>query len=140
MSFTKSSIALILILLLLLAITRLLDARRCHNSIHEEEIAQAMAIPFTVADMRLLIRKKSNTAPGLTGLTYQMLSLLPDEATLDLFKLMDRMWGAKHVPEFWKLKGLIGIPKTEVVTGVNDLRPIGLIETTRKLWTTMPPG
>jgi hypothetical protein len=72
----------------------------------EEEIAQAMAKPFTVAKMRLLIRKKSNTAPGLTGLTYQMLGLLPDEATLDLFKLMERMWGAKHVPEFWKLKGL----------------------------------
>jgi hypothetical protein len=103
----------------------------------EEEVAQAMAKPFTVAEMRLLIRKKSNTAPGLTELTYQMLGFLPDKATSDLFKLMERMWGAKHVPEFWKLKGLIGIPKTKVVTGVNDLRPIGHIERTRKLWTTM---
>jgi hypothetical protein len=66
-----------------------------------------------------------------------MLSLLPEEAMSDLFKHMERIWGAKHVPEFWKLKGLIGLPKTEVVTGVNDLRPIGLIETTRKLWTTI---
>jgi hypothetical protein len=56
---------------------------------------------------------------GLTGLTYQMLGLLPDKATSNLFKLMERMWGAKHVPEFWKLKGLIGLPKTKVVTGVN---------------------
>jgi hypothetical protein len=90
----------------------------------EEKIVQAMAKPLTAAEMRLIIRKKSNTAPGLTGLTYQMLGLLPDEATSDLFKLMERMWGAKHVPEFWKLKGLIGLPKTEVATGVNDLRPI----------------
>jgi hypothetical protein len=66
----------------------------------EEDIAQAMAKPLTAAEMRLIIRKKSNTAPGLTGLTYQMLGLLPDEATSDLFKLMERMCGAKHMPEF----------------------------------------
>jgi hypothetical protein len=66
-----------------------------------------------------------------------MLSLLPEEASRDMFRLMERMWNAKHVPEFWKLKGLIGLPKVKVVTGVNDLRPIGLIETTRKVWTTM---
>jgi hypothetical protein len=100
----------------------------------KEEIAQAMAKPYTAAKMRLIIRKKINTAPGHTGLTYQMLSLLPEEAMLDFFKLMERMWRAKHVPEFWKLKGLIGLPRTKLVTGVNELRPIGL---TRKLWTTM---
>jgi hypothetical protein len=57
----------------------------------EEEIAQAMAKP--AAKMRFIIRKKINTAPGLTGLTYKMLSLLPEEATSDLFKLMERMCG-----------------------------------------------
>jgi hypothetical protein len=90
-----------------------------------------------VDEMRWIIKKKSNTAPGLSGLTYQMLSLLPEEASRDMFRLMERMWNAKYVPDFWKLKGLIGLPKVEVVTGVNDLRPIGLIETTRKVWTTM---
>jgi hypothetical protein len=86
-----------------------------------------------VDEMRRIIKKKSNAAPGLSRLTYQMLSLLPEEASRDMFRLMERMWNAKHVPEFWKLKGLIGLPKVEVVTGVNDLRPIGLIETTRKV-------
>jgi hypothetical protein len=103
----------------------------------EEELALALAEPFFVDEMRRIIKKKSNTAPGLSGLTYQMLSLLPEEALRDMFRLMERMWNAKHVPEFWKLKGLIGLPKVKVVTGVNDLRPIGLIKTTRKVWTNM---
>ena len=103
----------------------------------EEEISQAMAKPFGVAEMRRVISKHGNTAPGLTGLTYQMLNLLPDDATEDFFKLMERLWQEKHVPEFWKLKGLIGLPKVDIVKGVNDLRPIGLIEVTRKIWTSM---
>jgi hypothetical protein len=83
--------------------------------------------------MRELKRQK-NTAPGLSGFLYQMLFLLPEEASTDIFRLMDRMWRAKHVPEFWTLKGLVGIPKDNTVYGTRNLRPIGLIETTRKLW------
>jgi hypothetical protein len=103
----------------------------------KEEIVLALAEPFTVDEMRRIIKKKSNTAPGLSGLTYQMLSLLSEDASRDMFRLLERMWNAKHVPDFWKLKGLIGLPKVEVVAGVNSLRPIGLIKTTRKVWTTM---
>jgi hypothetical protein len=95
----------------------------------EEEIVLALAEPFSVDELRRLIKKKSNTAPGLSALTYQMLSLLPEEASRDMSRLMEKMWNAKHVPDFWKLKGLIWLPKVEVVTGV--------IETTRKVWTTM---
>jgi hypothetical protein len=35
----------------------------------EEELALALAEPFSVDEMRQLIKKKSNTAPGLSGLT-----------------------------------------------------------------------
>jgi hypothetical protein len=31
----------------------------------------------------------------------------------------------------------VGLPKKDEVRSVNDLRPIGLIEVTRKLWTAM---
>jgi hypothetical protein len=66
----------------------------------EEEIVLALAEPFSVDEMRRLIKKKSNTAPGLSGLTYQMLSLLPEEASRDMIRLMERIWNAKHVPDF----------------------------------------
>jgi hypothetical protein len=78
--------------------------------------------------------------PGLSGFSYQMLSLLPEEMTTDIFRLMDRMWRAIHVPEFWTLKGLVGLPKDDTVYGIRNLRPIGLIKTTRKLWTSMVTG
>jgi hypothetical protein len=83
----------------------------------------ALAEPFSMDEMQRIIKKKSNTAPGLSGLTYQMLSLLPEEASRDMFCLMERMWNAKHVPEFWKLKGLIGLLKVKVVTGLTTYDP-----------------
>jgi hypothetical protein len=57
----------------------------------KEEIVLALAEPFTVVEMRRIIKKKSNTAPGLSGLTYQMLSLLPEDASRDMFRLLERM-------------------------------------------------
>jgi hypothetical protein len=50
---------------------------------------------------------------------------------------MNRLWQVKHVPEFWTLKGLVGLPKKDEVRSVNDIRPIVLIKVTRKLWTAM---
>jgi hypothetical protein len=83
------------------------------------------------------MRKETNTSPGLSALTYEMLKMLPEEGLDDLFKSMNRLWLVKHVPEFWTLKGLVGLPKKDVVQSVNDLRPIELIEVTRKLCTAM---
>jgi hypothetical protein len=71
----------------------------------EEELALALAEPFSVYEMLQIIKKKTNMAPGLSGLTYQMLSLLPAEASRDMFCLMERMWNAKHVPEFLEAEG-----------------------------------
>jgi hypothetical protein len=66
----------------------------------EEDKVLALAEPFSVDEMQRIIKKKSNTAPSLSGLTYQMLSLLSEEASRDMFRLMERMSKAKHVPEF----------------------------------------
>jgi len=106
----------------------------------EEEMEIAFSKPFSYSDMEKIIQKSRATAPGLTGCSYQMLKLQPEAVKKKLFKLMHHLWiNKKQVPKFWKQKGLHGIPKPAipVIRGANDLRPIGLIEVTRKIWTKM---
>jgi hypothetical protein len=69
------------------------------------EIAAAMARPYTGVDMRREIQRQKSTSPGLSRFTYEMLKMLPGEGLDDLFKIMNRLWLAKHVPKFWTLKG-----------------------------------
>ena len=93
---------------------------------------------FTFDEMVKLIKKSKSTTPGLTGLSYQMVKLLPDECLRDLYEMLNALWGDRHIPDFWKFKTLQALPKSEKSNpGVNDLRPIGLIEVSRKLWTRM---
>ena len=108
----------------------------------EEAVAAALAKPFSRPEFDKIIQKTRNTAPGLSGLTYQMLQLLPAQGKDDFFRLMHRMWDTKTVATFWQNKGLAGIPKAgrDVISGPADLRPIGLIEVTRKVWTRMVLG
>jgi hypothetical protein len=103
----------------------------------EEEIARSMTKPYTEGELRTQLSRQTKTSRGLTGLNYEIIKMMPGDSFTDLFKIMNRLWRAKHVPEFWTLKGLVGLPKKDEIRSVNNLRPIGLIEVTRKLWTAM---
>jgi hypothetical protein len=103
----------------------------------EEEIAKVMAKPYTEEELRTQLMRQKKMTGGLTGLNYEIMKMMPGDSFNDLFKIMNRLWRAKHVPEFWTLKGLVGLPKKDEVRSVNDLRPIELIEVTRKLRTAM---
>ena len=106
----------------------------------EEEIEREMTKEFSIDQMRRFIGQSSNSAGGLTGATYQLLKYAPDAIVKKTFSLMNKMWtDGQHIPLFWKLKGLHGIPKTSSpeIKSVGDMRGIGLIEVTRKLWTRM---
>jgi hypothetical protein len=70
----------------------------------------------------------------MTGLTYAMIQKWTPEILEMVHSLMAKMWQAKHIPEHWKWKWLIPIPKKEN-PAVQDLRPIMLIEVLRKTWT-----
>ena len=108
----------------------------------EEAVASALSRPFSRPEFEKIIKKTRNSAPGLSGLTYQMLQLLPPQGKDDFFRLMHRLWDSKTVANFWKNKGLAGIPKAgrDVISGPADLRPIGLLEVTRKVWSRMVLG
>ena len=104
----------------------------------EQYLEQAFTEEFKLEDMKTLIKRSKSTTPGLTGFSYQMMKLLPDSEVNRLFLMMNRLWTNRSIPTFWTFKALQGIPKSDKPNpGVADLRPIGLIEVTRKLWTRM---
>jgi hypothetical protein len=48
------------------------------------------------------------------------------------------LWDTQTIPEFWKHKFLVMLSKTQETSAtLGNLRPLGLIETTRKLWTNL---
>ena len=91
----------------------------------EEEIEREMTKEFSIDQMRRFIGQSSNSAGGLTGATYQLLKYAPDAIVKKTFSLMNKMWtDGQHIPLFWKLKGLHGIPKTSSpeIKSVGDMR------------------
>ena len=104
----------------------------------ERYLTQEFEREIPYEEMRRFIMKSKSTTPGLTGFSYQLMKMLPDECMRDLHAMLSRLWETRTVPEHWTFKALLGIPKKDIPNPlVEDLRPIGLIEVTRKLWTRL---
>ena len=74
------------------------------------------------------------SAAGPSGLTYNMLAALPDSLRLHLYHHLVHLWTHGQGTPAWKWRLLRPIPKKADNVTLNDLRPITLIETTRKVW------
>ena len=77
---------------------------------------------------------KRGSSPGMSGLSYNMISQWPELMVDVVYACLVRIWETKAVPDFWKWKWLVPIPKDPDDVSLSTLRPIMLIETTRKLW------
>ena len=80
---------------------------------------------------------KKDTAPGMTGFSYRHLKTLPEDLHKATYNMLCTLWPTQHIPDFWKQRWLIPLPKTEELTSIEDLRPICLLEIFRKLWTSI---
>ena len=52
-------------------------------------------------------------------------------------QMLCTLWPTQHIPEYWKQRWLIPLPKTAELNNIEDLRPICLLEIFRKLWTSI---
>ena len=80
---------------------------------------------------------KKDTAPGMTGFSYRHLKTLPEDLHKATYQMLCTLWPTQHIPEFWKQRWLVPLPKTAELTNIEDLRPICLLEIFRKLWTSI---
>jgi Reverse transcriptase (RNA-dependent DNA polymerase) len=73
----------------------------------------------------------------MTGFSYRHLKTLPDDLHKATFQMLCTLWPTKHIPDFWKQRWLISLPKPAELTNIKDFRPICLLEIFRKLWTSI---
>jgi hypothetical protein len=82
---------------------------------------------------RHIDRLDSNSAPGASGLSYAMIKLWPDSLLRHTYDCLCETWINKTTLPGWSTKILAPIPKKQNPT-IDDLRPLMLIEVTRKIW------
>ena len=87
--------------------------------------------------LRTLKSMPSHSAPGPSGLTYNMILALPSLHLTALYEYLLILWKHKHVLPTWKWRELAPLPKVLENITINDIRPLTLIETCRKVWVSI---
>jgi hypothetical protein len=103
------------------------------------EMAKVLTEPINPESFDKAISIRSNNkSPGITGFTINMMKQLNPDVRSYIFDLLNDMWVVKYIPEWWKDRWVVLVPKvTTQHVPLDKLRPICLLETTRKVWTAM---
>ena len=102
-----------------------------------KELEEALIPSPSFEEYKTVLKEKTGTsAGGLTLCTYQMMRTWSPEYLKASYDCLAEMWTVKHLPEWWKWRWPHPIPKVQSsVLSLEKLRPIMLVEVTRKLWT-----
>ncbi len=89
----------------------------------------------TWQDFQFTLRAASKeSAGGHSGCTYLMLQSLPDPIQRQLYDALLACWTSNLQPDLWRLKMVYPLGKKLKVYTIKNIRPIVLLEVTRKLW------
>ena len=105
------------------------------HTVLQHELSQALRAPPTLAEFQAAVRHhKGSTAPGATGLTYNMVKGWPDPVILRVHELLSRAF-AGPTPTWLQWGWLCPKPKdpSSPIT-LDGLRPLMLLEVLRKIW------
>ena len=99
-------------------------------------LREATMTPVTTEELRAAIKRApASSVPGPSGLSYAMMKEWPEEVLQAAHLAMSQIWETGTIPAWWQWKWICPIPKVDPETAtLDDLRPIALLETTRKLW------
>ena len=56
---------------------------------------------------------------------------------IEVYDILATMWANKEIPQEWKWRWLVPIPKVTDNVGLNDLRPLMLTDVLRKIWVSI---
>jgi len=102
-----------------------------------QSIGDLFQCPPTLEEFTREIRTpRPLTTGGMSGLTYQMMRLWPPEVVRAAYVAIRTMWQSGHIPDMWKWRWLVPIPKG-ANSDIGNLRPIMLLEVTRKAWASL---
>ena len=113
-----------------------------NNGVLRDRMAAALALEISFQDFKDVVKgKASGKAPGISLFSINMLKGLPEELLLDVYRALNHLWQNRDTgisPESWKNRFLAMVPKiAESAPALDQVRPISLYETLRKVWTTI---
>ena len=105
-----------------------------HTALHQDMVT-ALQSPPSLPEFQAAIRHhKGSTAPGATGLTYDMVKGWPDPVTAKVHQLLTLSFTGS-TPAWLQWGWLCPKPKNpEQGITLDGLRPLMLLEVLRKLW------
>jgi hypothetical protein len=107
---------------------------RTHSSI-STDFHTLIDTPPSLAEFRTALHhSKRQSSAGMSGVTYNLMSLWPTSTIQEVYDILCAIWTHKSTPPFWKWRWLVPIPKKADTNTLINLRPISLIEASRKLW------
>jgi hypothetical protein len=113
-----------------------LDERKGELTLREQ-MSEILNTAPTLEEFTAVIRKGvGGRTPGMTGLTYGLMKIWPEDVIKKVYDLMVQQWTNKAMPEFMKWRWLCHIPKKMGDIRREDLRPLSLVEVLRKSWSS----
>ena len=113
-----------------------LDERKGEVTLREQ-MSEILNTAPTLEEFTAVIRKGvGGRTPGMTGLTYGLMKIWPEDVIKKVYDLMLQQWTNKAMPEFMKWRWLCPIPKKMGDIRREDLRPLSLVEVLRKSWSS----
>jgi hypothetical protein len=96
-----------------------------------------LAVP-TIDEFKEAIRQSpTQSAGGPTEVTYNALAAWPSDIVQEVYDILRDMWRDKRIPQEWKWRWLVPIPKVADNVGLDDLRPLMLTDVLRKIWVSI---
>ena len=80
---------------------------------------------------------KTDSAPGPSNATANMIKAWPEETRAFVYRHMVNIWKSRTIPSWFKDKILKLAPKVSGNSSLENMRPISLYEIVRKVWTTI---
>ena len=104
----------------------------------ERDMQEAMAAPPTLAEFEFHLSScPTNSAAGVSGLSYNMMHKWGPAARAFAHHYLTQLWLDRETPDWWKWRFLVPIGKGEeqAETDLANVRPLMLLEPLRKAWT-----
>lgn len=87
---------------------------------------------------QILSHLANNKATGMTEISNKMLKQLPPIGKKILFRMLNKVWLNRELPKEWKIAVIFPIAKPKPFNNIlANTRPITLLETARKMLTTL---
>ena len=111
------------------------------QTVRDQLSTELMEAPTLEEFTKRISNLKSNSSPGMSGLSYNMLSKAPKVVIAEMHKCLAQFWTDKHIPASWKWRWLVPIPKKPTDSpSLEELRPLMLCEALRKVWSSIVLG